>query len=87
MRSSEVWERALRARSGGVNPPPLTLDDGQVVFESTAIGLAIADRYPDAGLTGPLGSALRDQVYEWSIMAMTELERTTLACTESLLAT
>ncbi len=58
--------------------PALELDDGRVLFESTAIVLAIADRYPEAGLTGPLGSALRDQVYAWSIMAMTELERTTL---------
>ncbi len=54
--------------------PALTLDDGATVFESTAIVLAIADLYPDAGLIGPLGSPLRVQVYSWSIMAMTELE-------------
>jgi glutathione S-transferase len=58
--------------------PALELDDGQVLFESTAIVLALADLYPDAGLTGPLGSALRSQVYWWSIMAMTELERPSL---------
>jgi glutathione S-transferase len=36
--------------------------------------LAVADLYPEAALIGPLGSALRAQVYGWSIMAMTELE-------------
>jgi glutathione S-transferase len=54
--------------------PTLALDDGARVFESTAIVLAIADMYPDAGLIGPLGSRLRTEVYAWSIMAMTELE-------------
>jgi glutathione S-transferase len=58
--------------------PALELDDGDVLFESTAIVLAIADRYPQGGLIGPLGSTLRRQVYEWSIMAVTELERTAL---------
>lgn len=58
--------------------PALELDDGQVLFESTAIVLALADLYPDAGLIGPLGSRLRGEVYEWSIFAMTELERPAL---------
>jgi glutathione S-transferase len=54
--------------------PALSLDDGATLFESTAIVLAVADLYPDAGLIGPLGSPLRAEVYAWSIMAMTELE-------------
>jgi glutathione S-transferase len=54
--------------------PALALDDGSTLFESTAIVLAVADLFPDAGLIGPLGSCLRTQVYAWSIMAMTELE-------------
>jgi glutathione S-transferase len=58
--------------------PALELDSGQVLFESSAIVLAIADLYPEAGLTGPIGSELRGQVYEWSVMAMTEMERTAL---------
>jgi glutathione S-transferase len=58
--------------------PALELDDGQVLLESTAIVLALADRYPDAGLIGPLDPRLRGQIYEWSIMAMTELESTAL---------
>jgi glutathione S-transferase len=59
--------------------PALELADGRVLFESTAIVLAVADMHPEAGLTGPPGSALRGQVYEWSIFAMTELERPALA--------
>ena len=39
--------------------PALALDGGATLFESTAIVLAVADMYPDAGLIGPLGSALR----------------------------
>jgi glutathione S-transferase len=54
--------------------PALALDDGATLFESTAIVLAVADMFPEAGLIGPLGSPLRAQVYAWSIMAMTELE-------------
>jgi glutathione S-transferase len=69
---------AYRRRHPLGRVPALELDDRQVLFESTAIVVAIADLYPDAGLTGPLGSPLRTQVYAWSIMAMTELERTTL---------
>jgi glutathione S-transferase len=59
--------------------PALELADGQILFESTAIVLAIADMHPQDGFIGPPGSTLRGQVYEWSIFAMTELERTALA--------
>ncbi len=76
--ADECRDDAYRQRHPLGRVPALELDDGQVLFESTAIVLVIADLYPDSGLTGPLGSALRAQVDEWSIMAMTELERTTL---------
>ncbi len=76
--ADECVDDAHRRRHPLGRVPALELDDGQVLFESTAIVLAIADLYPDAGLTGPLGSALRGQVYEWSIMAMTELENRAL---------
>lgn len=45
--------------------PALERADGQILLESTAIVLAIADMHPQAGLNGPLGSMLRGQVYEW----------------------
>jgi len=76
--ADECRDEAYRQRHPLGRVPALELDDGQVLFESTAIVLAIADLYPDTGLTGPLGSTLGTQVYGWSIMAMTELERTTL---------
>lgn len=76
--AEECRDDAHRQRHPLGRVPALELDDGQILFESTAIVLAIADLYPEAGLTGPLGSALRGQVYAWSVMAMTELERTTL---------
>jgi glutathione S-transferase len=63
--------------------PALELADGKVLFESTAIVLALADMYPDGELSGPPGSTVRGQVYEWSIFAMTELERTALAARPS----
>jgi len=54
--------------------PVLELDDGQLVFESAAICLQLADLYPDAGLIGPLGSDERALTYQWTLFAMTEME-------------
>lgn len=54
--------------------PAVEFDDGEVLFDSTAIVLAIADRHPDRGLIGPVGSPLRDEVYAWALLGMTELE-------------
>jgi glutathione S-transferase len=70
----ECAEAEHRERHPLGRVPALTLDDGATLFESTAIVLSVADLYPEAGLIGPLGSPLREQVYAWSIMAMTELE-------------
>jgi glutathione S-transferase len=54
--------------------PALELEDGTVMFESAAICLQLADLYPDAGLSAPLGSSERALVYQWVLFAMTELE-------------
>lgn len=48
--------------------------DGETLFESTAICLYLADRHPQAGLIGPLGSRERALVHQWTLFAMTELE-------------
>jgi glutathione S-transferase len=53
--------------------PVLEIDD-EVLFESTAICLHLADRYPEAGLIGPVGSHDRAVVYQWALFAMTEIE-------------
>ena len=63
-----------RARSPLGRVPALELDDGTVLFDSTAILLQLADLYPEAGLVGPLGSQERGDAYAWALTAMTEME-------------
>jgi GST-like protein len=52
-----------------INPtrkiPALRLPSGEIVTESSAILLTIADRYPQKKLLPPLGSAERAQAYRW----------------------
>jgi glutathione S-transferase len=71
------WEQGSgeehRARHPLARVPVLQLDDGYV-FESAAICLHLADRYPDAGLIGALGTHARALAYQWSIFAPAELE-------------
>ncbi|HWH19256.1 MAG TPA: glutathione S-transferase family protein [Solirubrobacterales bacterium] len=55
--------------------PAFEFDDGQVLFESVAICLQLADLYPDAGLLPAVGSADRGRVYQWSVFAIAELEK------------
>ena len=63
-----------RARSPLGRVPALELDDGTVLFDSTAILLQLADLYPEAGLVGPLGSQERGDAYAWALTAMIEME-------------
>jgi glutathione S-transferase len=49
-----------------------------MLFDSTAILFALADRHPDSGLLAPLGTRERDLAYQWSLTAMTELEKAAL---------
>ena len=53
---------------------PVLEAEGEVVFESTAICLHLADQHPEAGLIGPVGSHDRAAVYQWALYAMTEIE-------------
>jgi glutathione S-transferase len=55
--------------------PVLEFDDGSMLFDSTAILFALADRHPEAGFLAPLGTRERDLAYQWSLTAMTELEK------------
>jgi glutathione S-transferase len=51
------------------------LEDGETsVFESSAICLYLAERFPEKGLLPPPGTAERGLVYQWLFFAMTELE-------------
>jgi glutathione S-transferase len=53
---------------------PVLETDGEVLFESTAICLHLADKHPEAGLIAGLGSPDRARVYQWASFAMTEVE-------------
>jgi glutathione S-transferase len=53
---------------------PVLEHEGQVLFESTAICLHLADLHPEAGLIPPLASPRRALVYQWALFAMTEVE-------------
>lgn len=53
---------------------PVLEDDGIRIFESMAICLWLAERYPEKGLVAPAGSAGRAEAYQWLFFAATELE-------------
>jgi glutathione S-transferase len=55
--------------------PAFEFDDGQVLFESAAICLQLADLNPEAELVPPLGSPERARVYQWTVFAIAELEK------------
>lgn len=58
-----------RAKLEPVNPmrqvPVLVLPSGEVMTESAAILIWLADRYPDAGLAPPIDHPLRAQYLRW----------------------
>ena len=53
---------------------PVLEDDEGPVFESGAICLYVADKYPQAGLLPPAGTHERGLAYQWSFFAYTELQ-------------
>jgi glutathione S-transferase len=54
--------------------PVLYTDDGDKLFESSALILHVADLHPDAGLIPPPGTTARGLVYQWTLFGMTEME-------------
>lgn len=60
-----------------INPtrkiPALRLPSGEIVTESSAILLTIADRYPQKKLLPPSGSAERAQAYRWIAFFASEI--------------
>jgi glutathione S-transferase len=60
-----------------INPsgkiPALKLPGGEIVTESSALLLTIADRHPDAGLLPPGSSAARADVYRWIAYMASEI--------------
>lgn len=66
------WEsEAERERVGAVNPmrqvPALLTPSGELVTESAAILIWLADRHPEAGLAPPPDHALRAQYLRWMV--------------------
>jgi glutathione S-transferase len=53
---------------------PVLEDEGNTIFESGAICLYVADKYPAAGLLPPSGSVDRGLVYQWSFFPYTEVQ-------------
>ncbi len=53
---------------------PVLEDGGAILFESVAICLDLADRFPDTGLAPAPGSRERALFYQWIFFAVTELE-------------
>jgi len=46
---------------------PVLVDDGEAIFETGAIGLHLADKFPEAGLAPPPGSSDRAAYYKWMV--------------------
>ncbi len=54
---------------------PTLVDGDVVVYESLAICLYLADKFPDKGLAPPPGSPERGPYYQWSVFSMVTLEK------------
>lgn len=53
---------------------PAIEDDGVNLFESAAIIMHLADKYPEKRLAPAVGSTERGEYYQWILFAMTEAE-------------
>ena len=46
---------------------PVLVDDGEAIFETGAIGLYLADKFPEASLAPPPGAPDRGAYYKWMV--------------------
>jgi len=62
-----------------INPtghvPALVDDDGSAIFESLAICLHLADKFPEKGLAPPIGDPERGRYLTWSVFSMVSIEK------------
>jgi len=72
-RASRLADREHMARHP-MGRVPVLEDDSGPVFESGAICLYLADKYPQAELLPPAGTHERGLAYQWSFFAYTELQ-------------
>ena len=54
---------------------PVLVDGGQVLYETAAICLHLADTHPEGALMPPLGSAERSHAYKWLSWLSTTLQQ------------
>jgi glutathione S-transferase len=60
-----------------INPAgkvPVLIDGGQVITESAAICMHLAEKYPASRLLPPVGSPERTECYKWISFILTELD-------------
>lgn len=64
---------------------PAIEDDGAPLFESAAIIMHLADKYPEKQLAPPVGAYERGEYYQWILFAMTEMEQPLIAIAQHTL--
>jgi glutathione S-transferase len=70
---NEQRSDAFRAINPSGKVPALKLPSGEIVTESSALLLTVADRHPDAKLLPPQGSAARAEAYRWIAFMASEI--------------
>ncbi|HYH99437.1 glutathione S-transferase family protein [Hyalangium sp.] len=72
MKGEHKQPEYMKVHPLGVVP---ALDTGEfTMFESAAIVMHLADKYPEKGLTPAVGTQERAEYYQWILLAMTEAE-------------
>jgi glutathione S-transferase len=70
---NEQRSDAFRAINPSGKVPALKLPSGEIVTESSALLLTVADRHPDAKLLPPQGGAARAEAYRWIAFMASEI--------------
>ncbi|HVZ91916.1 MAG TPA: glutathione S-transferase family protein [Rhizomicrobium sp.] len=73
LEKNEQREPAFLAINPSGKMPALRLPEGQIVTESLAILLTLADHFPNAKLLPPQGGPLRAQAYRWLAFMASEI--------------
>lgn len=68
------WLPDYRAHVHPLGRLPAFEEKGRITFESSAICLHLADRFPEARLAPGVGTAERAAYYQWTFFVMTEIE-------------
>lgn len=73
LEKNEQKQPAFLAINPSGKMPALRLPEGEIVTESAAILLTIADHFPNARLLPPQGSSQRAQAYRWLAFMASEI--------------